>query len=148
MKFCSVDIQRAASAAVKMLFTTLNLSPAHLEPVLSRGEMGYLLKSSVRDEILDAIKTALEGRVSPPVLGKELGDFYDHSLSAATTIRLSERERQVLQLIARGKACKEVAFALSISVKTVGFHRENIKHKLGVGSTAELTRYAIHKGLV
>lgn len=62
--------------------------------------------------------------------------------------KLSKRERDVLKLLADGMATKEVAFALSISCKTVGFHRGNIKNKLGLRSTAQLTRYAVAQGLV
>ena len=65
-----------------------------------------------------------------------------------TTLRLTGREREILQLIAEGKAAKELAFILSISTKTVALHRENIKRKLGVKSTAELTQHAMEQGLI
>ena len=61
---------------------------------------------------------------------------------------LVTRERETLQLIAEGRAEKEIAFMLNISSKTVGFHRENIKRKLGLRTTAQLTRYAIEQRLI
>jgi DNA-binding CsgD family transcriptional regulator len=67
---------------------------------------------------------------------------------AAATLRLSSREREILQLIAEGRATKEMAHGLNISTKTVAFHRENIKRKLGLRTTAELTKHAIEQGLV
>jgi two-component system response regulator NreC len=69
-------------------------------------------------------------------------------LRAAATLRLTGRERETLQLIAEGRTAKEIAFILSISVKTVSFHRENIRRKLSLNTTAELTKHAIEQGLV
>jgi DNA-binding NarL/FixJ family response regulator len=108
-----------------------------------------VLKSAAREELLDAIKSVLDGHiyVTPSLSGEHLERFTDPSRAAAT-LRLSAREREILQLIAEGRAGKEIAFVLSISIKTVAFHRENIKRKLGLGTTAELTKHAIEQGLV
>ena len=62
--------------------------------------------------------------------------------------RLSARERETLQLVAEGRSAKEIAHILTISVKTVAFHRENIKRKLGLRTIAELTRHAIEQGFI
>ena len=75
---------------------------------------------------------------------KEVSD----SARAAASLRLSARERQILQLVAEGKSRKEIAFEVDISEKTVAFHKNNLKNKLGLLSTAQLTRYAIEQGLV
>jgi DNA-binding CsgD family transcriptional regulator len=66
----------------------------------------------------------------------------------APALRLSGREREILQPAAKGKSAKEAVFLLNILVKTVGFHRENIKRSPGIGTTAELTKYALGRGLV
>ena len=134
---------------MKLLFITMHVNPAYLEAALNAGGTGYVLKSAAREELLDAIKSVLNGRiyVSPSLSGEHLERFEDPSRAAAT-LRLSTREREILQLIAEGRAAKEIGFVLTISVKTVAFHRENIKRKLGVRTTAELTRYAIEQGLV
>jgi DNA-binding NarL/FixJ family response regulator len=134
---------------VKLLFVTMHVNPAYLEAALNAGATGYVLKSSAREELLDAIKSVLDGHiyVTPRLSGEHLERFTDPSRAAAT-LRLSTREREILQLIAEGRTGKEIAFLLSISIKTVAFHRENIKRKLGLGTTAELTKHAIEQGLV
>ena len=134
---------------VKLLFVTMHVNPAYLEAALNAGAIGYVLKSAAREELLDAIKSVLDGHiyVTPSLSGEHLERFTDPSRAAAT-LRLSTREREILQLIAEGRAGKEIAFVLSISIKTVAFHRENIKKKLGLGTTAELTKHAIEQGLI
>ncbi len=123
----------------------MHVNPAYLEA----GGTGYVLKSAAREELLEAVDSVLNGRiyVTPSLSTEHLERFQDPA-NAAATLRLSSRERQALQLIAEGKAAKEIAFLLSISTKTVAFHRENIKRKLGLRTTAELTKHAIEQGLV
>jgi len=135
--------------AVKLLFVTMHVSPAYLEAVLNTGANGYVVKSAAREELLDAIRSVLKGQiyVSASLSNEHLDRFMDPTRAAAT-LHLSMREREILQLIAEGRAAKEVADVLSISIKTVAFHRGNIKRKLGLGTTAELTRYAIEQGLI
>jgi len=134
---------------VKLLFVTMHVNPAYLEAALAAGATGYVLKSAAREELLDAIQSVLNGRiyVTPSLSSEHLERFKDPSRAAAA-LRLSTREREILQLIAEGRAAKEIAFLLSISVKTVAFHRENIKRKLGLRTTAELTKHAIEQGLI
>lgn len=134
---------------VKLLFVTMHVNPAYLEAALNAGATGYVLKSAAREELLDAIESVLNGRIyiSPSLSSEHLERFSDPSRAAAT-LRLSPREREILQLIAEGRAAKEIAHILNISTKTVAFHRENIKRKLGSRTTAELTKHAIEQGLV
>lgn len=134
---------------VKLLFLTMHDSPAHLEAALKIGATGYVVKSATSDELLDAVNAVMNGHiyVSPKLSVERLEQFTDTSRAAAT-LRLSERERETLQLIAEGRTEKEVAFRLDISVKTVGFHRENIKRKLGLRTTAQFTRYAVEQRLI
>jgi DNA-binding NarL/FixJ family response regulator len=134
---------------VKLLFITMHVSPAYLEAALNAGGTGYVLKSAAREELLDAIQRVLRGDiyVSPSLSSEHLERFRDPSRAAAT-LRLSTREREILQLIAEGRPAKEIAHVLTISIKTVAFHRENLKKKLGLRSTAELTKHAIEQGLV
>jgi len=131
----------------KFVFVTMHLSPPYLEAALDAGATGYVLKSSARDELLEAVASVLNGAlyVSPRFAGESpvLRDL----ARSGNSVRLSMREREILQLIAEGKMAKEIAFLLHISVKTVSFHRENIKNKLGIRSTAELTKYAIAQRL-
>lgn len=144
----AVQINQAVPET-KLLFVTMHVNPAYLEAALNAGATGYIIKSAAREELLDAIKSVLAGRiyVTPSLSSEHLDRFQDPSRAAAA-LRLSTRERETLQLIAEGRAAKEIAHLLNISVKTVAFHRDNIKRKLGLRSTAELTKYAIEQGLV
>ncbi|HTC33780.1 MAG TPA: response regulator transcription factor [Bryobacteraceae bacterium] len=120
----------------KLLFVTMHTSPTYLNAALEAGADGYAVKSSGRSEILSAVETVLAGnRYIAPGIG-------------GPGPTLSTRERQILQLTAEGKSRKEVAFALGISEKTVAFHKDNLKRKLGLRSTAQLTRYALDQGLI
>ncbi len=134
---------------VKLLFVTMHVNPAYLEAALNAGGTGYVVKSAAREELLDAIKNVMMGKifVTPSLSRDEFARFSSPSRAAAT-LHLSGREREILQLIAEGKASKEIAFHLAISIKTVAFHRENIKRKLCLRTTAELTKHAIEQGLV
>ncbi len=133
----------------KLLFVTMHSDPAYLEAALTAGATGYVLKSAARSELLDACAAVLKGQiyVSPGLSTEPLARFKD-PLKATAARHLSPREREVLQLVAEGKATRAMAAILNISVKTVAFHRENIKRKLGLKSTAELTRYAMEHGIV
>jgi len=127
----------------------MHVNPAYLEAALNAGATGYVLKSAAREELLGAIQTVLNGRiyVTPSLSGDALERFPDPS-EAAAAVRLSAREREILQLVAEGRAAKEIAHILNISISTVAFHRDNIKRKLGLRTTAELTKHAIEQGLV
>ena len=134
--------------AVKLVFLTMHGNPAYVSSALQAGGTGYVLKSAANEDLLLALRSVLDGRmhVSPGITRSP--DCFRDPARAAESLNLSTREREVLQLIAEGKLAKEIAFALDVVTRTVNFHRENIKHKLGLHSTAELTRYAIEQGLI
>ncbi|MFN9458957.1 MAG: response regulator transcription factor, partial [Acidobacteriota bacterium] len=102
------------------------------------------------DELLNAIHEVLQGRtyVTPRIADKVLRNLMvsqeDRSAAGA---ELSQREREVLQLIAEGKTMKEAATALDVSPRTVEFHKKNIMDKTGLRTTAELSRYAVRQGI-
>jgi len=134
---------------VKLLFVTMHANPTYLQAALDVGATGYVLKSSAREEILTAIEKVLKGEffVTPGVRPKGLEEGADPARVAAS-LRLSPREREILQLVAEGRSTKEVAHVLNISQKTVAFHKDNLKLKLGLRTTAELTKYALEEGLI
>jgi DNA-binding NarL/FixJ family response regulator len=140
---------RKTLPGVKLLFVTMHANIAYLEAALDAGGTGYVLKSAAREELLEAVNRVLNGQIyiTPGLSGESLERFIDPSRAAAA-LRLTARERETLQLIAEGRAAKEIAFRLNISIKTVAFHRENIKKKLGLGNTADLTKHAIEQGLI
>jgi len=133
----------------KILFVTMHVNPAYLEAAMATGAAGYVLKSAAREELLKAVAVVLAGRrYITPSLALDSADIAPSSASPSSNRRLSNRQREILQLVAEGKAAKEIAHILQISVKTVAFHRDNIKRKLGIRTVAELTRYALEQGLV
>ena len=134
---------QASLPEVKLLFFTMHSEPVYLQAAFEAGAVGYVLKSATTKELLDAIRKVLEGQiyVSPDLSG-QWGHLHS-SRRVAKTLLLTPREHEVLELIAEGRSSKEIAGIMGISVKTVSFHRENIKRKLGVRTIAGLTRNAI-----
>ena len=124
----------------------MQTGPAYLNAALEAGGTGYVLKSSAGEELLTAVDRVLAGSlyISPTLLPARTESGGRPRIGAA----LSAREREILQMIAEGKLAKEIAFILNISVKTVAFHREKIKAKLGLRNTAQLTKYAIETQLI
>lgn len=118
--------------------------------MLQAGARGYLLKDCAFEELVDAILAVRSGRVylSHGVTGVVV-EAYVHQLEGdnVRTPKLSDREREILQLLAEGKSTKATALALNVSVKTVETHRKNIMEKLGIDSTAALTKFAIREGI-
>ena len=128
----------------RILVLTMHDSPEYISSALSHGAMGYLLKDVPTDEIKDAIDAVMRGETylctgAAGSLEPKKGDARD---------ALTGREQTVLLQLAQGKSNKEVAHVLDISVRTVETHRKNIKRKLGIASTAGLTRYALEHGVL
>jgi len=136
---------------IKLLFVTMHSSPTYLRAAFHVGATGFVLKSSAREEILDAVEKVMKGQVYITSGVAEEGLEYVREpigKQAVNAVNLTAREQEILQLIAKGHSNKETGFLLQVSAKTVAFHRENIKNKLGLRSTAELTQYAIQEGLI
>jgi DNA-binding NarL/FixJ family response regulator len=109
------------------------------------------LKRSEASELVRAFREVLDGRtyITPLLAGEMLDSVRKPAARAgAQTPTLSPRQREVLQLVAEGRTAKEIGVLLSISVKTVEFHKSRIMKELGVRSVADVTRYALRRGLV
>lgn len=132
---------------IKLLFVTMHSSSAYVSAAFEAGGTGYVLKSAAPEEIRDAVQSVLKGRVyvSAGISTEHLKRFQHPA--AATTFRLSKREVATLHLIAEGRTAAEIARSMNVSVKTVAFHRGNIKRKLGLRTTSQLTKRAIALGL-
>ena len=117
--------------------------------LLDAGARGYITKAEAGDELLRAIRTVREGRISlcPDVAATVTGALLDRGSLYAATPRLTERERQVLQLIAEGLTSAQIGDRLHIAASTVDVHRRNLMRKLDLHNIAELTRYAIARGI-
>jgi DNA-binding NarL/FixJ family response regulator len=136
---------------VKVIGLSMHLEKQFISEMLKAGASGYLLKDCPSEELVMAIKAVKKGKMflSPAVAGKVVENFVvrrDGPESTAFT-SLTEREREVLQLIAEGNSVKEIAGFLHLSVNTIHTHRKNIMEKLDLQSTAALTKYAIREGL-
>ncbi|NUN68507.1 MAG: response regulator transcription factor [Bacteroidetes bacterium] len=117
--------------------------------VIKAGAMGYLTKDSAPEELVNAVTKILGGgKYISAALSDQLIDLVQRPHQGEGHEQLSDREFQVLKLIASGKTVSEAAAALSLSVKTVSTYRSRILDKLHLGSNAELTRYALHHKLV
>ncbi|MBZ5622981.1 MAG: response regulator transcription factor [Acidobacteriia bacterium] len=135
----------------KLLFLSMHASPVYLREALDAGGSGYVLKSSAVEELRTAIQKVLKGQiyVAPSLERGILDGVRIPGLGhGRASVQLTERQREVLQLIAEGRGNKEIATILRVSVKTVEFHRGRIMNKLGVHTVAELIRWAIQAGLV
>ena len=129
---------------MRILILSMHDSPEYITTALNHGARGYILKDVPTDEIRNAIDTVMRGET-----------FLCDGASAAMTPNtadgrepLTNREQSVLLQLAQGKSNKQVAADLDISVRTVETHRKNIKRKLGISSTAGLTRYALEHGVL
>ncbi len=116
---------------------------------LKLGASGYVAKSSAAHELVTACRTALEGRkYVTPLLAERLANLVDGTAPHAQHETLSPRELQVLRLVASGRSLKEIAAELALGEKTISTYRQRIAVKLGLSTNVELTRYALHHGLV
>jgi DNA-binding NarL/FixJ family response regulator len=119
--------------------------------MLKAGASGYILKECLFDELIEAIKTVLNGGIylSPRITGVVVDDYVKRLSQQykPDAPELTEREREVLQLLTEGKSTKQVALQLHVSSKTIESNRRNIMDKLRIHSVAELTKYAVREGL-
>jgi two-component system response regulator NreC len=121
--------------------------PAFAREALRAGALGYVLKESANAELVEAVRSATEGRTYlQPQLGARLAA--EPATPEAGGDDLSERETEVLRLIALGHTNTEIAEQLYLSVRTVESHRAHIQQKLRLSTRAELVRHALEQGLV
>jgi two-component system response regulator NreC len=137
--------------AVKVLALSMYADRRFVAGMLSAGASGYLLKDCAFEELVEAIRSVAKNRIylSPQIASVVVKDYVnrlDQSQSSVFSI-LTDREREVLQLLAEGKTTKEIAGKLSVSFKTIETHRKQIMDKLNVNSIAELTKYAVREGI-
>ncbi|HKZ83704.1 MAG TPA: response regulator transcription factor [Anaerolineae bacterium] len=143
----------AAHPDTHVLILTVHAQERYLFPVLKAGAAGYVLKSTVDTELIDAIRTvAQDGAFLYPAATRMVLEDYLARLSKSQELdvyeRLSEREREVLKLIALGHTTSEIADALVLSPKSVETYRARIMEKLNLHRRADLVRYALSHGLL
>lgn len=146
------EVLRRAKAAhpdLKVLVLTMHASAEYVARAVQLGADGYLLKDSAVQDLVTAIAAVMQGRpyYSPPVQ-RELTELLRARPAPRPTDTLTDREREVLKLVATGLSTKEIASQLDISTRTVETHRANLMRKLGVRSVALLTQVAIREGML
>lgn len=136
---------------IKVIALSMYSEKQFIVEMLRAGASGYMLKDSAFEELVHAIYTVMQGQfyLSSGIATFVLKDYLHKSsgVDFSAFSMLTGREREVLQLIAEGKATKEIASVLNVSTKTIETHRQQIMKKLNVHSIAELTKYAIREGI-
>jgi len=137
--------------AVKLVYLTMNHDADLAAEAFRRGASGYLLKTCAASELVTAVREVLRGKsYLSPIIAKDTVDFLlrQDKRMIDEAERLTERQREVLQLLAEGKCMKEVAAVLNITTRTVAFHKYRIMELLNAKSSAELVQYAMRNHLI
>ncbi len=144
-----IKVAKTCGDTTNIVMLTVSEAERDLLDAVAAGANGYLVKSTPPDELRDALWRAAKGEpvFSPALAGLVLGEFRRMSKDSGPTQALSEREREVLQYVARGHTYKEIGEELYISPKTVENHVRNILGKLHLNRKQELVRYALEHGI-
>lgn len=137
---------------LKCLVLTMQKDPEHFKHAMMAGAKGYILKDSAFDQLAMAIKVIMRGKnfISPSI-STLIAEQYVRSTQEGgepSLEILTNREREILSLIAKGAANKNIASTLKISIRTVETHRSRLIHKLGIKTAAGLVKYAMSKGII
>jgi two-component system response regulator NreC len=139
----------AAVPATKVLILSMQDDPSYVREAFAAGASGYVLKEAADVEVVQAVReVAAGGRYVHPSLGARLASAAVEDAAAAAADPLTDREKEVLRLLALGHTNQEIAKLLFVSVRTAETHRAHVLQKLGLGSRAELVRYALAQGLL
>ncbi len=138
---------------VRVVILSMHPNEAYITRALQAGAKGYLLKDSADDDLIRALTLVSQGKsfFSPAVAKVMLDDYVRHLAERGIVDRydsLSEREREIFQLVAEGRSNKDIADLLFVSANTIETHRAHIMEKLDVHSAVELVLYAVRKGLI
>ncbi len=138
---------------IKSLVLTMQKDTEHFKHAMAAGACGYILKDSAIDHLVMAIKMIMKGKqFISPAISNLIAEQYVRSMDQEGDIPsleiLTSREKEILRRIAEGKANKNIAASLKISIRTVETHRSHLIQKLGLKTPASLVKYAITKGLI
>jgi DNA-binding NarL/FixJ family response regulator len=139
--------------STRVLVLSMHQDEAYVAQILQAGASGYILKDSADVDLIQAVSELAKGRsfFSPVIARVMLDDYVRQNTDKDPSDRwesLSEREREVLQLIAEGKTSKEIATILSVSPSTIETHRAHLMEKLDLHSAAEVVLFAVRRGVV
>jgi DNA-binding NarL/FixJ family response regulator len=140
---------RAEAPDAKVLVLSMQDDPRYVHEAFAQGASGYVLKEAVDAELVSAVRAVAEGgSYVHPALGARLVAAEAAARAAVESDPLTDREREVLRLLALGHTNQEIARRLFVSVRTAETHRAHVLRKLGLTTRAELVRYALAQGLL
>jgi len=141
---------KKAVRAVRIVYLTMNTDKGIAAEAFRGGASGYLLKTSASAELVTAVREVLKGKkyLSPLVTTDVEGFFIETRVSHLGQETLTNRQREVLQLLAEGRSMKEVAYTLKLTPRTVAFHKYKIMERLRLKTNAELVQYAIREHVI
>jgi len=147
----ALERMKSDNPDIRVVFLTMHPEPAYATRALEAGACGFVVKHSAPEELVLAIHSALKGQtfVTPAIAGEMLRQTRNGTIDTDRGQRsLTRRQRDVLRFVAQGKSAKEIGMLLSISARTVEFHKYHVMELLGFHSNAELIRFAIQRGIV
>lgn len=135
---------------IKLIYLTMNNSVEYARAALQAGASAFILKNSESSHVLQAVRDALRGVVYvAPEIKRAMNEIFVRDPKALDRPqRLTDRQREVLQMLAEGRSLREIADALRISYRTVRFHKTRIMEELGVTKNTELLQYAVKHGFI
>ncbi len=148
--FESTRLLREQYPQVQVLILTQYEDKEYVLPLLQEGAAGFVLKQAMGTDLINAIRTVAKGEtfLYPSIATMAMAELRHPSKEQTPESTLTPREREILQHIVDGQTNQQIAGALSLSIKTVEWHRTNLMSKLGVHSVADLVRYALQHRLV
>ena len=143
---------KATMPLTRVIILSMHADSEYILRALRAGATGYLLKESAGEEVLEAVRSVSAGKryLSPRVVNTVVNGYIEQNISDQTVCpvdRLSNREREILQLVVEGKSSQEIADALFLSIKTVETYRSRLMQKLEIRNLPELVKFAIRHGL-
>ena len=141
---------KQANPKIKLIYLTMNNNVEYAREALQAGASGFILKNSKSSELLHAIRDALKGvSYMAPEIRQAMNEIFVRDPKAVERPQhLTDRQREVLQMLAEGRSLREIAALLKISYRTVRFHKVRIMEELGISKNAELVKYAMKHGMI
>ena len=147
-----LEVTRQIKSLTRVLILSMHANEGYVLEALKNGAYGYILKDSTAEELIQAVRLVSEGRhyLSAPFSDQAISAYIQRSTSSRSDPydTLTNREREILQLVAEGNSASEISSLLSISPRTVETHRANLMRKLELNSQVDLIRFAIRKGIL
>ena len=141
---------KQANPKIKLIYLTMNNNVEYAREALQAGAAAFILKNSKSSDLLRAIRGALKGvSYMAPEIRQAMNEIFVRDPKAVERPQhLTDRQREVLQMLAEGRSLREIAALLKISYRTVRFHKVRIMEELGISKNAELVKYAMKHGMI